>query len=237
MKLSLFQRTSHLARLTLFSVVLLTFSSQAFAQFSNASVSGSVYNDLAGNGINDAFDPGISGWTVNLYDNSLNILATVTTNPTGGYTFTGLGPGTFSVAAVLPGGWSQTAPVPIPPGSYAFTTTPGLVITGDDFGNFQLVSVSGNVYNDLNNSGFQNSGEPGLAGWTVDVLDASNNVVGAALTDGLGNYTVPNIGPGSFTLAEVVQSGWTQTQPVSPSYYSFTTTSGVNIVGGIFGNF
>ena len=76
-----------------------------------------------------------------------------------------------------------------------------------------------------------------MAGWQVNVLDAGQNVVGSALTDGSGNYTIPNLGPGSFTLAEVVQSGWIQTQPVNPDYYSFTTSSGVNIVGGIFGNF
>jgi len=230
------RQLSHLAQAGLFTVVMLVVSPHAFAQFNDASVSGTVYNDLSGNGVNDV-DPGLSGWTVDLFSASNVLLATMATGASGAYSFANLGPGTYHVSEVLQGGWGQTAPVPIPPGAYTFTTAAGLAITGDDFGNFQLDSLSGNVYNDLNDSGSQNSGEPGLAGWTVNVLDSTNSVVASGLTDALGNYTIQNLGPGSFTLAEVVQSGWTQTQPVSPNFYSFTTSSGVNIVGGIFGNF
>jgi len=100
---------------------------------------------------------------------------------------------------------------------------------------FVPVSVSGFVYNDLNNSGSQDAGEPGLAGWTVNV-EVGNLVARSATTDANGHYTVYDIGPGSFWLVEVLQSGWTQTQPFNPTYYTFTTTSGVNVVGGIFGN-
>ena len=63
------------------------------------------------------------------------------------------------------------------------------------------------------------------------------NVVASAVTDASGNYTITDVGPGSFTLQEVVQSGWIITQPTNPTYYSFTSSSGVNVVGGIFGNF
>jgi hypothetical protein len=112
-----------------------------------------------------------------------------------------------------------------------------LTLSSQAVADFVAVSVSGDVYNDLNKDGVQESGEPGLAGWTVDVFDSSNNLAGSAVTDANGNYTVLNIGPGSsFTLSEVVQSGWTQTAPSNPSYYTFTTTSGVNVVGGVFGN-
>jgi hypothetical protein len=110
-------------------------------------------------------------------------------------------------------------------------------LTGLDFGNFRNVSVSGNVYNDLNGNRQQNTGEPGLQGWTVNVVDANNHVVASAVSDANGNYTISGVGPGSFTLQEVVQSGWIITQPTNPSYYSFTSSSGVNVVGGIFGDF
>ena len=69
------------------------------------------------------------------------------------------------------------------------------------------------------------------------MINAGGTVVASAVSDSHGNYTFSNVGPGSFTLAEVVKSGWIQTQPVNPTYYSFTTSSGVNISGGIFGNF
>ena len=41
--------------------------------------------------------------------------------------------------------------------------------TGLDFGNFQLVNVSGEVYNDLNGNGNLDPGDPGLQGWTVNL--------------------------------------------------------------------
>jgi hypothetical protein len=80
-----------------------------------------------------------------------------------------------------------------PPGTYTlppcYGTFPGL-----NFGNFQLVSVSGNVYNDVNGKGQQNTGEPGLKGWTVNVVDSSNKVVAFAVTDSKGNYTITGVG-------------------------------------------
>jgi hypothetical protein len=106
-----------------------------------------------------------------------------------------------------------------------------------DPGNFQLVTLSGNIYNDLNNNSNQDPGEPGLQGWAAQIWDSQNNVAAAVMTDPNGNYLITNIGPGSYSLHEVVQSGWVQTQPTLPGYYSFTTSSGVNIYGGIFGNF
>jgi hypothetical protein len=111
-----------------------------------------------------------------------------------------------------------------------------LILSSHAFAQFNPVSLSGNVYNDLNGNGVQNVGEPGLSGWTAQIWDSSNNVVAFVLTAPNGDYTFTNIGSGSFTLHEVVQNGWTQTSPVNPNYYSFTTASGVNISGGIFGN-
>ena len=78
-------------------------------------------------------------------------------------------------------GWTQTQPVN--PDYYTFTTQSGLNETGLNFGNFLPISVTGNVYNDLNGDGMHDSGEPGLAGWTVDLLDASGNVLASVVTD------------------------------------------------------
>jgi protocatechuate 3,4-dioxygenase beta subunit len=196
---------------------------------------GTVYNDLVGNGIFDAYDPPLAGWTINVLNSGGSVVATTTSAGDGTYSFTALPVQQYTIQEVTPPGWVITEPTN-PPGTY---TLPGLsgIYTGLDFGNFQLVSVSGNVYNDLNGNGNQDPGDAGLKGWMVDVINSSGQVVASALTDPNGNYTIGSIGPGSYTLAEVVQSGWVQTQPVNTTYYSFTTSSGTNIAGGIFGNF
>ncbi len=210
-----------------------TLTGKNFGNFQPVSVSGNVYNDLNGDGQNEG-EPGLQNWEVDVKDSGGNVVGSAFTDASGNYTISGVGPGTFTVSEVVQSGWIQTQPVN--PNFYSFTSTSGGNVAGENFGNFQTVSVSGNVYNDLNGDGSRDPGEPGLQNWEVDVKDSGGNVVGSALTDANGNYTITGVGPGSFTLDEVVQSGWVQTQPVNPPYYSFTTSSGVNVVGGIFGN-
>ena len=305
-----------------------------FGNFQDINVSGEVYNDLNGNGTLDPGDPGLPGWTVDLYDSNGNLIATTTSDANGDYSFSDLGPGTYTVEEILPAGWIQTAPAP--PGTYTFSATSGQNVVNDDFGNFelvtysgtvyndlnrqrclqsersgpggldgraanrhdcgrddhqclrwkllfrqcelrrlhdrrdhagrlvsdgarnpvrttrtatsgasqsglnfgnfQLVDVTGNVYNDLNGNGNLDPGEPGLQGWTVILEDPSGNIVATTTSDANGNYEFDNLFPGTFIVDEVLQSGWTQTQPVNPDYYEFTTQSGLDETGLNFGN-
>ena len=214
-------------------------SGEAFGNFQNVSVTGNVFNDLNGNAAADAGEPGLQGWTVQVVNASNAVVGSATTDATGNYEIDGIGPGTMTVREVAQAGWTQTAPAPVPPGTYTFTTSSGTNLAGETFGNFQNVSVTGNVFNDLNGNAAQNAGEPGLQGWTVQVVNASNAVVGSATTDATGNYTIPGIGPGTLTVREVAQAGWTQTAPapIPPGTYTFTTSSGTNLAGETFGNF
>ena len=56
------------------------------------------------------------------------------------------------------------------------------------------------------------------------------------LSDSNGNYSLSGVGGGSYIVAQVVQTNWVQTQPLFPTVYSFTTQSGVNLVGLNFGD-
>ena len=62
-------------------------------------------------------------------------------------------------------------------------------------------------------------------------------MVATTTSDANGNYEFDNLFPGTFTVEEILQAGWTQTQPVNPNYYQFTTQSGLNETGLNFGNF
>ena len=109
-------------------------------------------------------------------------------------------------------------------------------MTGLDFGDFQNITVSGQAYNDLNGNGTEDPGEPGLQGWTLDLFDAFGNFIATTTTNANGDYSFTDVGPGTYTVPEVLMSGWTQTQPVNPGHYSFTTQSGLNETGLNFGN-
>ena len=74
----------------------------------------------------------------------------------------------------------------------------------------------GAVYYDVNGNGVQETGEPGLAGWTVEVVDATYlTVITSTTTDSTGAYTF--IAPSGcgypILLREVLEPGWTQTFP------------------------
>src|SRR5262249_36713415 len=86
--------------------------------FFRVSVSGTVFHDLNRNGRQDFGEPGLAGWTVQLFDVSggtPQLVATTTTNASGTYRFNvfdGLGTGRFQVVETLPAGWAPTTANP-----------------------------------------------------------------------------------------------------------------------------
>src|SRR5207249_4353496 len=94
----------------------------------------------------------------------------------GYYQFSGLAPGTYSVAVTTPAGYvatvtgagtTATDSNPSPSG-----TTPGALPSGGsdqtiDFGFYQPVSIGDFVWNDLNGNGVQDAGEAGINGVTL----------------------------------------------------------------------
>ena len=107
-----------------------------FGNFSRALVgtfSGSVYLDGDGDGVRDAGEGGLAGWTVYL-DADLNGTldageASTASAADGAYSFT-VPAGSYTVREVVPAGYTRTAPGP---GSYAVTVAGGAA-TGYDFG-------------------------------------------------------------------------------------------------------
>jgi len=78
-----------------------------------------------------------------------------------------------------------------------------------------------------------------LAGWSV-YLDQNHNGLldpgePTTTTDANGNYSFTNLAPGTYTVAEVGQPGWTQTEPVGGTY-TVTVAAGQNVNGIDFGN-
>jgi uncharacterized delta-60 repeat protein len=207
-------------------------ASLLFGNFQGAGIHGQLFEDTNGNGTKDTGDPGLAGWTVFLDQNGNNVLdpgePSVTTDAGGNYSFTALRPGTYTVREVVPSVWIQTTPnpsaIPAPSGSNS---------TGVNFGSFRLVNLSGHVFEDTNGDGVRNASEPGLSGWTV-VLDSRNNgTPTSTVTDTTGSFQFTNLGPGSYSIREVLESGWL----VTNSSRSVIAQSGVDLTTADLGNF
>ncbi len=194
----------------------------------------------------------LGGWTIYLDANNNGVQDAVAaetgtnaavTDVAGKYQFTNLVAGTYNVREVPQTGWTQTAPpasAATPPLSGAFTiaVTSGTDSQNNNFGNFKPNSISGLKFNDLNDSGFQDAGETGLANWKF-FLDTNNNGTldtgePNTLTDATGNYKFLDLSAGTYKVREVLQPTWMQTTP-NPA--DITVTSGQDIVNINFGNF
>ncbi|MFB2881083.1 Calx-beta domain-containing protein [Floridanema aerugineum] len=84
------------------------------SKFTPAEIRGIKWNDLNGDRIRNAGEPGLAGWTIYLDLNNNSKLdsgePSTTTDVNGNYAFTGLSAGTYTVAEVRQRGWRQTFP-------------------------------------------------------------------------------------------------------------------------------
>lgn len=201
------------------------------------SICGFKFDDKNGNGIQDAGEGGLAGWTILLTDAAGNLVASVLTGANGEYCFKGLALGTYTVAEVNQPGWTQTAPAS---GTYSATLTNQQPhVSPFTFGNHYSPRpgvICGFKFLDLNGNGVQETGEPGLPGWTIQMLNASANVVATVTSGQGGKFCFDGVKPGTYTFVEVMKPNWMQTAPATPGYYVVTVQPGLNPQQLIFGN-
>lgn len=186
-----------------------------FGYQGGATVGDRVWYDVDGDGVQDVGEPGISGVTVTLRfggdDGDLataadNITYTTTTGADGLYLFPGIPGGDFT---------NTTDP------NYRVTVTPaagypsqtfdqdglgtanqselrlGATETNllQDFGYRGPVSqgLGDFVWEDVNGNGRQDTGEPGIDGISVELLDGNGTVLTTTTTAGGGAYAFPNL--------------------------------------------
>ena len=168
-----------------------------------------VWKDLNQNGIQDTGEPGIPGITVTL-TKPTGFTVTATTDATGFYLFTNLGTGNHTVAVATPSG---LVPSPSLVGADRTVDSNGSVATvtitsaqwvdhTNDFGFCPTGSIGNFVWKDLNQNGFQDSGEPGIAGVTVQLMDAATpgNVLRTAVTGNDGAYLFTGLAAGTYKV-------------------------------------
>jgi uncharacterized repeat protein (TIGR01451 family) len=182
------------------------------------------------------------------------LLATATTDVLGNYLFASLAAGTYSVCQpVQPTGTTNgitTAGTMIgvngSTGTAGSATNPtsttsqitAIVLNGNGAGgeisgsvnnNFAEVvssSIAGTVFLDQGNDGLINGTDSGIAGVSVELLDAGGAVLATTLTAADGSYRFDNLQPGTYSVRE-------PSQPASTS--NGITTAGAVPNGGTAG--
>ena len=153
------------------------------------------------------------------------VSATTTSAANGTYSFAGLAPGYYSVSAATPAGYTgESGDVgTISGASYAgFLGTSG---TGSvswiglnsnsagnnyNFGELKPTStISGTVYADKNYDDTFNSCDTGLAGVTVNLVNAAGKTVATTSSGCNGAYTFTGVTAGVYSIVEVKPSGYT----------------------------
>lgn len=110
-----------------------------------------------------------------------------------------------------------------------------------------VMQIGGMKYNDLNADGFRETGELGLAGWTVTLTPPAMGVPVTAVTAVDGTYNFPGLTvQGTYMVTETAQPGWIQTGPadhymldpslndVSQADFGNVAWTWTNAGGGVF---
>ena len=175
-------------------------------------IKGTIYRDGNRSGALDAGEKLYEGVTVNLVGADGTVVATTTTDADGTYSFDKLPAGTYTVTVAQDGpiaGLEQTGDPDATKdnSSEPITLNNGNPSTTDvNFGYIADNSLSGTVYRDDSRNGDQDGTEPGYSGVTVQLLDASGNVVATTTTDANGTYSFSKLPDGTYSV-KVVKDG------------------------------
>ncbi|HEX2973839.1 MAG TPA: SdrD B-like domain-containing protein [Tepidisphaeraceae bacterium] len=216
----------------------------------SGAITGRLWNDSNGNGLQDPGESGHSGQTVKLFSATGDLLGSTTTSSDGTYRLGGIVPDTpvylqFLWAGVFtwPGDGSNPASdSDVNAAGYTplLRLSPGQVLSSVDAGLALSASVSGTVYYDANGNGVKDSGENptfnlGNRGWLVYVDSNQNGAYDAGepstQTDDSGFYILSGLPLGPTVISCAGQPAWA----MAPSQ-QVTLQSGERIMGVNFGN-
>jgi hypothetical protein len=102
--------------------------------------------------------------------------------------------------------------------SNVVTLTPGEFNNTIDGGFFKTpppepAKLGDFVWNDLNQNGLQDPGEPGIAGATVKLQNPNGNTIATTTTDSTGMYMFGNLTPGNYKVMFVQPQGFDGVSP------------------------
>ncbi|MEZ5255716.1 MAG: SdrD B-like domain-containing protein [Ilumatobacteraceae bacterium] len=181
-----------------------------FAESLTSSISGRVFADLDGNGVQDGGEPGIAGVSVALAGPSPS---STTTDANGDYSFSALSPGVYSLTETQPSAYGDGADTLGTGGGSAAVndTISGIVlVSGDALTGYRFAetvgSLGGTVFEDLDGDGVLDPGEPGISGVSLTVARSGFSTV--VTTDVNGDYLATDLLAGTYSITETQPAGY-----------------------------
>ena len=178
-----------------------------------ATVGDRVWIDADGDGIQDANETGLPGVTVTLYSADSPFVDQTTSDENGDYIFQNLSPGEYYLLfSGEPSGFNPTTKNAGSDGGVDSdidqTTretdvfTVGVSSFHDEYDAGYVTTGVGNfVWNDEDQDGVQDAGEPGVPGVNVDLrLASNNNLVASTTTDANGFYAFAGVSATSYRI-------------------------------------
>ncbi|MFQ3633123.1 SdrD B-like domain-containing protein, partial [Roseiflexus sp.] len=161
-----------------------------------AFISGIVWIDTDRDGVLDGSESGrLGGVLLTLRDSLGNVIATTTTLTDGSYRFDNLPAGNYTIEQTQPAGYGSSTL------NTLIVTVPLSGLTNQNFGE-TLSTLSGYVYVDSDDDGVFDTGESGIGGVAITLLDNLGNVISTTLTLADGSYRFENLLAGTYTISE-----------------------------------
>ncbi|MEA2734645.1 MAG: hypothetical protein QOE14_1096 [Humisphaera sp.] len=205
----------------------------------SGAISGSVFNDVDGDGIQDPGESAVSGRII-FDDTNGNFVRDghepfTRTNSAGVYKLVYRPAGTHIVRQEVPTGLRQTAPADLQPNRFDMTT--GQQIVGKNFGATALAKVSGSVFHDVDGDGAREAGDPVLR-WTVYADANKNGILDAGEISTVANrkgayaLTLP---AGSYDIRQIPEGNVFRTTNPGLGYHPVDLAAG-QALSKMFGN-
>ena len=188
-----------------------------FAELTPASISGQVYLLAPGTDCDGPYDPSsdtpLADVLVSLWQDD-ELIATTTSDSSGGYRFDGLMPGTYRVTQQTPPellegdahvGEVNGVEIGVAAGGSEIrhlTLTSGAVGVNYDFCEAAPVSISGAVFHDRNDDGNRQSGEEPIADVLISLHDENGTQISTTTTDSLGQYRFDQLSAGNYQVRQ-----------------------------------
>lgn len=210
-------------------------------------VSGTVFNDADSSGGMNGTETGLGGWRVFIDTNGNGLLdstePSTTTSSSGSYSMSmtlSTQTVTTTVRTQIQPGWLATSPAA---GSQSVTFTRGQTTSGRTFGvrsDSTVAVISGIAFNDANGNGVRETSDSTLSGRTIYVDvdgDATLDAAEVRTTTGSdGSYRIAFASAGTYTLRQVLPSGFAQTTPANDAGLVVTVALGDRAEGRNFGS-
>jgi hypothetical protein len=189
--------------------------------FPPGSVGDFVWADENTNGLQDSGEPGIPNVAVSIFNAATDeLIGSTLTGLDGRYTIPNIQPGTYYMEFDRPQGFLNTivngsdASLNSDVTDFALNRTDNFMVgfatdvVDIDAGFFQPSSLGDFVWEDLNENGLQDAGEPGVAGVVVELFRNLPFPIMTTTTDANGRYSFTDLTPGLYSLAFELPMGF-----------------------------